>query len=174
MSRSGCCVKKMANNCRCAKVYGLLGMAAKKGSLVSGSEACERALNKGVKGLLVLAGDSAEGTKAKFRKLAGISSGVHEDGAPGENADDNAGASASVDIRGEIAYENASAGVSAGVNADVLVFGVGVELGRRIGKGDRSVMMVTDINMARGICALFGIADGILNGGVEFGKNQGL
>ena len=103
---------------RCERVYGLLGLAAKKGSVVSGWEACERALKNGAGGLLILAGNSAAGTKERFRQLA-----------------------------------------YAGGNGAV-VFGFGAEIGRRIGKGERSVLIVTDLNIERGIRVLLGITDG--------------
>ena len=124
--------KGMSNNSRCMKVYGLLGLAAKKGSVISGWEACERSIKKGAGGILILAGDSAAGTKDKFLRL----SSYHD-----------------------IMF---------------LVFGSRSELGRRTGKRERSVMIVTDINLARGIRELFGFTFDENNGGVEFGKNQGI
>ena len=54
---------------RCAGVYGLIGLAARKGSVASGWEACERALKNGTDGFLLLAGDSAAGTKEHFKRF---------------------------------------------------------------------------------------------------------
>jgi len=95
----------------------LLGLAAKKGSIVSGGDACERALKKGAGGLLIIAGDAAGNTRDRF------------------------------------------AGLSRGGKADLLVFGARGELGRRIGKGDRSVVLVTDKGLAFGILELLGLAE---------------
>ena len=113
-------------------MYGLIGLAAKKGSIISGWGACERALKKspgarvlpkGERGLLILAGDSALNTKEKFLRL------------------------------------------SAGKRIDYLVFGSVAELGRRAGRGERSVIIVTDEGLARGIRELLGyVAEE--NGGV--------
>jgi ribosomal protein L7Ae-like RNA K-turn-binding protein len=108
------------------KVYGMLGLAAKKGSAVSGREACERAIKSGVAGLLVLAGDCAANTKKELYRIAD------------------------------------------GSNVDGVVFGACSELGRRIGKKKRSAVVVTDVNLARGILLLLGIAVNEY-GGVKFG-----
>jgi ribosomal protein L7Ae-like RNA K-turn-binding protein len=138
------------------KIYGLLGIAAKKGSVVSGSDACIRALREAgnkkgatgspgapgnrktgsmaidsasgeyAKGLMVLAGDSSANTRQTFMRLAGDR------------------------------------------DLDILLFGARSELGRRVGKGARSVMIVTDKGLARSIRALMGSAV-LENGGVKFG-----
>ena len=110
----------------------MIGLAAKKGSIISGSSACERELKnasapymlkKGKRGLLILSGDSAMNTKDKFLRLS-YSKGI-----------------------------------------DYLIFGSGNELGRRVGRGERSVMIVTDEGLARAIRDLFGHA-AEENGGV--------
>ena len=96
----------------------MIGLAAKKGAVASGTEACERELRKisGEKlkkrsecALLILAGDSSKNTKDKFVRMS-IDQGI-----------------------------------------EYIVFGTCSELGRRIGKGERSVMIVTDVGLARGI-----------------------
>ena len=117
------------------KIYGLIGIAAKKGSIISGWSACTRELQKMRTGgtyicddrtILILAGDSAANTKKEFSRL------------------------------------------SFGKCIDCLVFGSCSELGRRIGKRERSVMIVNDKGLARGIRQLLCIeADD--NGGVKFG-----
>jgi len=114
------------------KAYGLIGLAAKKGSVVSGWSACESELRKipkarqsgkGKRFLVLLAGDSANNTKEKFMKLS-MDRGV-----------------------------------------DYIVFGSCSELGRHIGKGERSILIVTDEGLARGIHELLRfVADE--NGGV--------
>ena len=116
---------------RCVKTYNLLGLCAKKGSIISGGDACVNAIKKGASGLMILAGDSAGNTRDRFLRL------TH------------------------------------GRDIQSMVFGSCSELGRRIGRGERSVMLVTDRGLKREICALLGIAV-TENGGVEFGKNQGL
>jgi len=142
-----------SNSGRCGKVYGLLGLAAKMGALASGWGACESALAKvsakgagpgrngpggddpakgapggfgpgianagGAGGLLILAGDSSEGTKGHFKRLA-------SDGGVG-----------------------------------CIIFGSSFELGRRIGKGNRSVLIVKDAGFSRRILDILGIVDGI-------------
>ena len=57
------------------KVYGLIGLAAKAGALVSGGNTCEDAIQKGKAKLVVIAGDSADNTKDKFYRTA-INRGV--------------------------------------------------------------------------------------------------
>ena len=120
------CAAGMNNNCRCAKVYGLLGLAAKKGVVVSGGNACERALKYTVGGIMILAADASGNTKAKFIRLS---------------------------ITKNIPY---------------MVFGSRSELGRRVGTGERSVMVLTDQGFARAIRVLLGFSDDE-NGGVKFG-----
>ena len=112
------CARTMGNNVRCMKIYGLLGLAARKGSVTSGSEACLHAIKNNAVGLLILAGDSAHNTRERFIRLSGDIGMGH------------------------------------------IVFGSCSELGRRIGKEDRSVLLVTDNNLAHGIYTLLGIADG--------------
>ena len=116
----------MGNNGRCAKIYGLIGLAAKKGSVVSGGYACEKALKYGEDGMVILAGDSSENTRERFGRL------------------------------------------SRNKGKELIVFGSRSELGRRIGKGERSVMILTDRGLARGIRVLLGFAADE-NGGVKFG-----
>ena len=52
------------------KVYGLLGLAAKSGSVVSGGNTCERLLKGSKSQLVVLAEDASENTREKFLRLA--------------------------------------------------------------------------------------------------------
>jgi len=94
---------------RCSRVYGLLGLAAKKGSVVSGGDACARALKNGAGGLMILAGDASANTRERFMRLA---------------------------------Y---------GKNTDYIIFGACRELGRRVGKSERSVIIVTDKGLADSI-----------------------
>ena len=57
----------MENN----KVYGMLGLAAKSGSVVSGGNSCEIYLKKrNIPPLLIIASDASENTKEKFLSLA--------------------------------------------------------------------------------------------------------
>ena len=60
----------MNNNGRCGKVYGLLGLAAKKGAVVSGGNACERALKYDLCYIMLLASDASGNTKDKFVRLS--------------------------------------------------------------------------------------------------------
>ena len=53
-----------------SKVYGLLGLAAKSGAVVSGSGACERFLRKSTTPLVVVAEDSSVNTREKFQRAA--------------------------------------------------------------------------------------------------------
>ena len=101
-------------------------MAAKKGSVVSGGNACERALKYGADGIMILAGDSSGNTRERFERL------------------------------------------SRSKGMELIVFGSRSELGRYIGKGERSVAILTDRGLARGIRVLLGIAADE-NGGVKFG-----
>jgi ribosomal protein L7Ae-like RNA K-turn-binding protein len=101
---------------RCNRVYGMLGLAAKKGSIVSGGSACERELKNGAGGLVIIAGDAAANTRERYIRLANNR------------------------------------------KMDYLVFGACGELGRRIGRGERSVMIVTDRGLAFNICELLGFA----------------
>ena len=48
----------------------MIGLATKAGALLSGNVACEAAIRRGKGGLLIIAEDSADGTKEKFFKLA--------------------------------------------------------------------------------------------------------
>ena len=116
---------------RCAKVYGLIGLCAKKGSVVSGADACENAIRNGVDGIMILAGDSSGNTKQKFIRL------------------------------------------SQDKGVEYIIFGSCSELGRRIGRGERSVMIINDRGLSREIRVLLGLV-GAENGGAEFGKNQSL
>jgi ribosomal protein L7Ae-like RNA K-turn-binding protein len=105
------------------KIYGMLGLAARKRSVISGWSACESARGCGPGSLMIIAGDCAAGTKEKFVRRAGA------------------------------------------LNIRHVIYGDRSELGRRIGRGDRSVAIVTEGDIARGICALFGFA-AAENGGV--------
>ena len=109
----------------------MLGLAAKKGSAVSGGSVCERALRRGTGELLILSGDSSGNTKERFMRLSQVK------------------------------------------GIEYIVFGGKSELGRRVGRGERSVIIITDRGLARGIRVLLGFASD-KNGGVKFGKNQGL
>ena len=53
------------------KIYGMLGLAAKSGAIISGGNSCERALRQHGAPLLVLAQDASENTRDRFLKLAG-------------------------------------------------------------------------------------------------------
>jgi len=110
----------MVNNGRCARVYGLIGIAAKKGSLISGWKACENAVMAGRQGLLILSGDSSAGTKERFLQMI-----------KGNGTDTKTG---------------------------LVVFGARGELGRRAGKGDRAILIITDTGLAESILKLLGIA----------------
>jgi len=94
----------------------MLGLAARKRSVVSGSAACENVSGCGPGSLLIIAGDAAENTKERFKR------------------------------RSEV------------LGIKYVVFGARSELGRRVGRGERSVMIVTDGDIARGICVLLGFA----------------
>ena len=116
----------MSAKSKCEKVYGLLGLAAKKGAIVSGGSACERALKNDARYLMILAADASTNTRDKFLRYAW------------------------------------------GKTAGHIIFGTRYELGRRVGMGVRSVVLVTDEGLARGICDLLGFSDDE-NGGVKFG-----
>ena len=58
-----------------SKVYGLIGLAAKAGVIITGSDVCERAIAEGKAKLVVIAEDSSENTKEKFMRIA-FSGGV--------------------------------------------------------------------------------------------------
>lgn len=105
---------------RCARIYGLLGLAAKKGSVISGSDACEGALKKGIGSLLILAGDSSANTKERFFRIV-------------------------------------QKALPADKTVEYVIFGNCFELGRRIGRGERSVMIVTDFGLSRGIFELLAL-----------------
>ena len=51
-------------------IYGIIGLAAKAGAIISGSLACESVILKGRAKLVIIAGDSADNTKKKFLKIA--------------------------------------------------------------------------------------------------------
>jgi len=128
----------MANNGRCARVYALIGFAAKKGSLVSGSAACEQAIRSGRKGLAVLSGDSSAGTRGKFAQLLAATGGGQGTGQGGEAGN------------GPRSQPGSGPGY--------VVFGSSGELGRRAGKGGRSILLITDTGLSGGILELLGIA----------------
>jgi predicted RNA-binding protein YlxR (DUF448 family)/ribosomal protein L7Ae-like RNA K-turn-binding protein len=113
------------------KAYGLLGLAAKKGSVISGGDACERALRGGSDGFLIVAEDASDNTKERFSRIV---------------------------------Y---------GKGVERRIFGTCSELGKHTGKDERSVLIVTDQGIARGLALLM---DGVAgeNGGGKFGKNQSL
>jgi ribosomal protein L7Ae-like RNA K-turn-binding protein len=48
------------------KVYSFLGLAAKAGKLLSGENACERAVKSDKANLVITAGDASDNTKKKF------------------------------------------------------------------------------------------------------------
>ena len=54
------------------KVFGMLGLAAKSGKVVSGGDTCERLIRKSVQPLVVLAEDASENTKERFINCAAI------------------------------------------------------------------------------------------------------
>jgi len=107
----------MSDGNRSSGVYGLLGLAAKRGAVVSGQEACAKAIRNKVSGLMILAADSSANTRERFINLSNENGG------------------------------------------DYAVFGSQSELGKRIGKADRSVLIVTDLNFARGISAILQITN---------------
>lgn len=51
------------------KLYSFLGMAMKAGKLLSGEDACERALKAGKIQLVIVAQDSSNNTKKKFTDM---------------------------------------------------------------------------------------------------------
>ena len=51
------------------KVYSMLGLAMKAGKIVSGSDICERAIKSGKVFLVIISGDSSEGTSKKFKDM---------------------------------------------------------------------------------------------------------
>ena len=51
------------------KIYSMLGMAKKAGKLLTGSDVCEKALKSGRISLIIISGDSSEGTAKKFRDM---------------------------------------------------------------------------------------------------------
>ena len=116
----------MSNRSRCERVYGLIGLAAKKRSIVSGGNACERVLKYGAGGTMIIAADASANTKGKFIRLSCIN------------------------------------------NMRYIIFGSRSKLGCRAGKGERSVLIITDEGLARAIRVLLGFADDE-NGGVRFG-----
>ena len=89
------------------RFYGLLGLAAKKGAIASGSDACELAARDGKAFLVILASDASDGTKLRFSRIA------------------------------------SSYGIAC------IEMGEKAELGRHVGKCDRSALAVTDANFAR-------------------------
>lgn len=52
-----------------AKIYSFLGLATKAGKLVSGEEACERAIKSKKVYLVIVAEDASDNTKKKFTQL---------------------------------------------------------------------------------------------------------
>lgn len=48
------------------RIYSFLGLATKAGKLVSGDETCERALNRSLASLVIVAEDASHNTKKKF------------------------------------------------------------------------------------------------------------
>ena len=115
------------------KVFGMLGLAAKSGMVVSGSDICERLMAKSAQPLVVLATDASENTKNKFLSKAVIK-------------------------------EKKTA---------VRIYGTCEELGKYIGKENRSILIITDRNFADCIMKLMDCASRE-NGGGDIGKNQGL
>lgn len=51
------------------KIYPFLGLAAKAGKLVSGGEACERAVKSGKVYLIIVADDAANNMKMRFENM---------------------------------------------------------------------------------------------------------
>ena len=52
-----------------SKVYSMLGLAARAGKIISGTDACERAIKQGKVALVVIAQDSSVNTKKMFQDL---------------------------------------------------------------------------------------------------------
>lgn len=51
------------------KIFSMLGLARKAGKLLSGSDVCEHAVKSGKVFLLIISGDSSEGTKKNFQDM---------------------------------------------------------------------------------------------------------
>ena len=97
------------------RLFGMLGLSAKKGSIESGSDACECAARDGKACLLILAKDASIGTKQRFARIA------------------------------------ESQGIAC------IEFGKKAELGRHVGKSDRSVLAVMDMHFTQGIIQAAGV-----------------
>ncbi len=48
------------------RIYSFMGLATKAGKLLSGEEACDKAVKSGKAKLVIVAGDASENTKKKF------------------------------------------------------------------------------------------------------------
>ncbi|HEX3028121.1 MAG TPA: ribosomal L7Ae/L30e/S12e/Gadd45 family protein [Clostridia bacterium] len=51
------------------KIYSFIGLAMKAGAIVSGEDACERALKSGKLRLIIVAEDASQNTKKKFNDM---------------------------------------------------------------------------------------------------------
>ncbi|HHY24374.1 MAG TPA: 50S ribosomal protein L7ae [Clostridiaceae bacterium] len=51
------------------RIYPFLGLAAKAGNLISGGEACERAVKNGKTCLIIVAEDAANNMKIRFKNM---------------------------------------------------------------------------------------------------------
>jgi len=51
------------------KTYSFIGLAMKAGALLSGEDACERAIKSGKVHLIIVAGDASQNTKKKFNDM---------------------------------------------------------------------------------------------------------
>lgn len=52
-----------------SKIYSFLGLATKAGKLLSGDEACDKAIKSGKAKLIIVAGDASSNTKKKFADM---------------------------------------------------------------------------------------------------------
>lgn len=52
-----------------SKVYSMLGLAAKAGKIISGSDACERAIKQSKVTLVIIAQDASDNTKKQFQDM---------------------------------------------------------------------------------------------------------
>ncbi len=53
------------------KIYSFLGLATKAGKLVSGEDACDRAIKSGKAYLVIVSEDASENTRKKFSDISG-------------------------------------------------------------------------------------------------------